>query len=205
MQALICSTNSGVTTKQLKQADPELHKGSRAVVASFIVAFPSSVGTISLNKRHLEQTIQHAAVSVKLSQQLLVGNATDSDGNRYWILDTDTNPANNLPQLSGIDDLRLACAVFGLRPVRVRSAEQVHTVLRPMLQRAGYNLRRKSGIPLAMDYNVRNTYEALDDAAVSVMFALSELHTNYGYKGDHKADSTGGKQVRMHIYETVYA
>eukprot|EP01050_Picozoa_sp_SAG11_P004308 SAG11_NODE_272_length_11319_cov_9.730481_6_plen_123_part_00 len=63
-----------------------------------------------------------------------------------------------------------------------------------MLQSAGYDLGRESGVPLAMDYNLRNTYEALDDATTSVSYVLSALEDLNGYNGDHKTDQTDDRQ-----------
>ena len=63
-----------------------------------------------------------------------------------------------------------------------------------MLQKAGYDLSRGSGVPLAMDYNLRNSYEALDDASVSVGQIFAEAHAERGYTGDHISDQTGDRQ-----------
>jgi hypothetical protein len=93
---------------------------------------------------------------------------TVSAGVVYYVWDNDTSTVNDLPPIPDIHTLRSQCAALGLRPVRVDSAQQIYDVLRPMLQRAGYDLRRNSGVPLAMDYWSRKKYLALDDANVSV-------------------------------------
>jgi hypothetical protein len=121
--------------------------------------------------------------------------ATASDGtDHYYVLDSDSNPKNNIAPMKGIDELRQRCADFGLRAIRLTSAKQVHTILRPMLLKAGYNLRRPSGVPLGIDVSSANQYEALDDAGVPVTAIFNELHAKYGYHGDHKGDQTGGRQ-----------
>ena len=94
----------------------------------------------------------------------------------------------------GIITLRERCAELNLFPVRITSAAQIDDELRPMLQKAGYDLSRGSGVPLAMDYNLRNTYEALDDASVSVGQIFAEAHAERGYQGDHTSDQTGDRQ-----------
>ena len=120
--------------------------------------------------------------------------ASAADGTRYFVWDDDDNPLNNIGGLSGIDGLRSACAEFGLRAVRITSAETVDLTLRPLLQNAGYDLSRGSGVPLAMDYSADNTYSSLDDASIAVTDILASLHESFGYTGDHQTDQTSDKQ-----------
>ena len=112
----------------------------------------------------------------------------------YALWDNDSSKNNNLPGIGNIGSIRSQCAKMGLGAVRIQSASQVHNVLRPMVQKAGYNLRRGAGVPLAIDYSMINQYQALDDAGIDVMPILSELRSKYGYRGDHQTDQTGGKQ-----------
>ena len=116
--------------------------------------------------------------------------ASAADGTRYFVWDDDDNPLNNIGGLSGIDGLRSACAEFGLRAVRITSAETVDLTLRPLLQNAGYDLSRGSGVPLAMDYSADNTYSSLDDASIAVTDILASLHESFGYTGDHQTDQS---------------
>ena len=124
----------------------------------------------------------------------LTATASDTDGNHYYVYDSDDNPKNDIPTMKGIDDLRQRCADFGLRAVRVTSAKQIDEVIRPMLQKAGYNLRRGSGVPLGFDYSASNTYEALDDAGVRITHIFADLHSKFGYKGDHTTNQLGDRQ-----------
>eukprot|EP01043_Picozoa_sp_COSAG02_P063242 COSAG02_NODE_8913_length_2402_cov_3.046461_2_plen_129_part_00 len=109
--------------------------------------------------------------------------------------DNNDDPLDDLPPMDrGIITLRERCAELNLLPVRITSAAQIDNELRPMLQKAGYDLNRGSGVPLAMDYNLRNSYEALDDASVSVGQIFAEVHAERGYQGDHTSDQTGDRQ-----------
>eukprot|EP01052_Picozoa_sp_SAG31_P045816 SAG31_NODE_8522_length_1437_cov_0.928251_2_plen_186_part_00 len=145
------------------------------------------IGVIRSNSA--EQTLE-----VQTASWTITAVAEDADSARYYAIDSDTNKLNDLPPLAGIDELRQRCADFGLQAVRVTSAAQVDEVLRPMLQEAGYDLSRGSGVPLGMDYSLSNVYEALDDAGVSVSAILTELHASRGYSGDHETDQTGDMQ-----------
>ena len=42
--------------------------------------------------------------------------------------------------------------------------------------------------------NLRNTYEALDDATVGVGQIFAMVHSSRGYGGDHTSDQTGERQ-----------
>merc|ERR1719473_1634587 len=68
----------------------------------------------------------------------------------YVLWDNDGSKNNNLPGIVNIGSIRSQCAKMGLAAVRIKSASQVHNVLRPMVQKAGYNLRRGAGVPLAI-------------------------------------------------------
>ena len=125
----------------------------------------------------------------------VITGAAQRDGVHYFVWDDDHNTQNNLKtQLSGIDELRECCAEFGLRAVRITDAEQVDGTLRPLLQAAGYDLSRGSGVALGMDYSADNSYSSLEDAGVAVSSVMADLHSSYGYTGDHQSDQTSDKQ-----------
>ena len=134
-------------------------------------------------------------VGVEISTAVLVARAPQPGGSGYYyIWDADDNPLNDLPTVTGIDQLRQRCEDFGLRILRLPGASVVDSVLRPLLQDAGYDLSRGSGVPLGMDYNMRNDYQSLDDASTAVTDVFAELHDSFGYQGDHESDQTGDKQ-----------
>eukprot|EP01047_Picozoa_sp_COSAG01_P082537 COSAG01_NODE_16894_length_1195_cov_2.024635_2_plen_142_part_01 len=115
------------------------------------------------------------------------------DGSAYYIWDNDNNRGNNIPRMTqGILTMRERCAAKGLKALRILNYKQVDS-LRVLLQRKGYNLRRGSGVALGMDYAMKNSYQALDDASVDVSDVLKAM-TRGSYSGDHHTDQTGGKQ-----------
>jgi len=114
-------------------------------------------------------------------------------GVAYAIYDTDKNRGNTF-QVKDIKDLRKRCASLGLKAVRVKSAFQIHQHLRPLVQKAGYNLKLGSGIPLGYDDGLNNDYQALDDSSVHVQHIFNTLRSRWGYTGDYYTDQTGGKQ-----------
>ena len=125
-----------------------------------------------------------------------VGDGSSRIRTLYRVWDDNDDPLDDLPPMEqGIATMRERCAEMGLELVRITSAAQIDDELRPMLQKAGYDLSRGSGVPLAMDYNLRNSYEALDDASVSVGQVFAEVHSQRGYQGDHNSDQTGDKQA----------
>ena len=88
-------------------------------------------------------------VGVEISTAVLVARAPQPGGSGYYyIWDADDNPLNDLPTVTGIDQLRQRCEDFGLRILRLPAASVVDSVLRPLLQDAGYDLSRGSGVPL---------------------------------------------------------
>eukprot|EP01052_Picozoa_sp_SAG31_P018997 SAG31_NODE_1367_length_8615_cov_12.875763_14_plen_175_part_00 len=139
--------------------------------------------------------IDAAAVDLSVTSAIITAQAADPAGRgHFYVWDSDSNTLNDLPSMGGIDVLREQCAAFGLHLLHLPPASTVHGVLRPMLQTAGYDLSRASGVPLAMDYNLRNTYEALDDAGVAVGSTFAALEDQFAYTGDHKTDQTDDRQ-----------
>ena len=191
MQALICSNNAGVY-RASTQRPPLLKVGARRTVHALDVVVSSADAETKIPRALASLGVDPATVQV--SELTTVVLAAVSGNRQFYVLDSDHNPKNNLPQMAGIWELRQRCRVFGLELVRITNASQVDDVLRPLLQRAGYNLQRGAGVPLGMDYNRRNTYEALDDASVGVGQIFQDLHSQRGYTGDHKSDQTGEKQ-----------
>jgi hypothetical protein len=121
-------------------------------------------------------------------------------GVAYAIWDNDSNTKNDIPTaiLQKVDDIRAKCRSLGLKAIRIKSAYQVDKVLRPLLQKAGYNLQRGAGVPLAHDYayslhgKITNMYQALDDSGADVMPILNELYSKFKYTGDYRTSQ--GKQ-----------
>jgi hypothetical protein len=68
----------------------------------------------------------------------------------YYVWDSDSNPLNDLPTATGVDELRQRCADFGLQILGLPPAAVVDGTLRPLLQDAGYDLQRGAGVPLGM-------------------------------------------------------
>ena len=99
-------------------------------------------------------------------------------------------------RIESIEDINDKCAELGARPVQVRSADQVHNELRPLLQQAGYDLTRHSGVPLGYDYEEANLYQTLDQLRphVSVQEVFQALRDEYGYTGDHHTNQLQGGQ-----------
>ena len=124
------------------------------------------------------------------------GQLQCTNGVVYRVWDNDGDTTNDLAGVDSIDAMRRQCLLLGLRPVRLQSAAQVHTVLRPLVQQAGYNLTRASGVPLGYDYAEVNSYQALDDVGVAVSPVMLELDSPpYSYTGDHGTDSTSSGEL----------
>jgi len=170
--------------------------GTELAVAKVTVALPGGGGSVSAASLASALSFGSGGSvgphigALSTRRALIRAVASAADGTRYFVWDDDDNPLNNIGGLSGIDGLRSACAEFGLRAVRITSAETVDLTLRPLLQNAGYDLSRGSGVPLAMDCSADNTYSSLDDASIAVTDILASLHESFGYTGDHQTDQS---------------
>eukprot|EP01050_Picozoa_sp_SAG11_P004307 SAG11_NODE_272_length_11319_cov_9.730481_5_plen_600_part_00 len=190
MQALICSDNANSRSLRGVTQSSAVPVGSHVSRMSFEAAVTSVTARTAIVQTLASIGLPESSISINDLRTEVITAAARGGSSRYYVLDSDSNPVNDLPPMAGIFELRQRCADFGLQPVRITSAEQVDGVLRPMLQSAGYDLGRGSGVPLALDYNLRNTYEALDDANVGVSQIFAELHSRFGYGGDHMGDQT---------------
>lgn len=157
MQALICSDNAAALAADGANDDsgglslPTV--GDEKLVHNFEVAV-SSESTARIIPYQLSASlgILHSSVAVEITPAWLVARASDPGipNKFYYIWDSDSNPLNDLPAASGIDELRQRCADFGLNIIGSPSTAVLDGTLRPLLQSARYDLRRPSGVPLGM-------------------------------------------------------
>lgn len=155
MQAIICSDNAValVAAYEDSAGSPLPIVGDEKLVHSFEVGVSSeSRARVIPYMLSASLGIPHSSVSVEITPAWLVARAPDPElpGKFYYIWDSDSNPLNDLPVASGIDELRQRCADFGLRIIGSPSAAVLDGTLRPLLQDAGYDLGRGSGVPLGM-------------------------------------------------------
>ena len=111
-----------------------------------------------------------------------VGKLTCYGGVAYAVYDTDSNKGNTF-QVKSLADIRSRCASLGLKAVRIQSAKQMHLHLRPLVQTAGYNLKKGVGIPLAYDQGLNNDHQALDDTSVHVQKKIQHFAQELGVHG----------------------
>lgn len=167
--------------------------GTEMAVAK--ITFPTDATGPQVTRATIASTLDLPSVGPLSSKRAVIVGAEERNGVNYFVWDDDRNTQNDLQtSLSGIDELRECCAEFGLSAVRITDAEQVDGVLRPLLQDSGYDLSRGSGVALGMDYSADNSYSSLENAGVPVSSIMTDLHTSYGYSGDHQTDQTSDKQ-----------
>lgn len=135
-----------------------------------------------------------------IETQLRVWCDMTNDGKTYFVHDDNADTADDLSSVADIDSLRSLCTSHTtvLDLVAVPSAEEVHTVLRPLLQDLGYDLTRASGVPLGFDYGVTNQYKSLaaESSDRSVDGVFTSLLSDYQYAHpDGAADANGDGYV----------
>eukprot|EP01043_Picozoa_sp_COSAG02_P063243 COSAG02_NODE_8913_length_2402_cov_3.046461_3_plen_117_part_01 len=117
MQALICSDNAAAlavdSTNDDTEAPPLPSVGDEKIVHTFEVGVPSE-STARIIPFQLSEAlgIPHYEIAVEISPAWLVARASspEIDSKFYYIWDSDSNPLNDLPVATGIDELRQRCA-----------------------------------------------------------------------------------------------
>lgn len=191
-----CPSPSRCRDEQLPQPPPPPvapPEGTEMAIAK--VTFATDATAPLVTRAMMASALNVPSTGPLNTERAVIMASKEHDGVNYFVWDDDRNSQNDLQtKLSGIDNLRECCAEFGLSAVRITDAEQVDGVLRPLLQDGGYDLSRGSGVALGMDYSADNSYSSLEDAGVPVSSIMTDLHTSYGYSGDHQSDQTSDKQ-----------
>ena len=185
--SIVCTRPSDVTGYTVADTNLDLGAGAFDVTAACAAGYEGTAAASACSTHGRDYTLSGCSGCAPRGPHEQPGQLQCTNGVLYQLWDNDADTTNDLAGINSIEALRCRCRSLGLTAVRLQSAAQVHDVLRPLVQQAGYDLTvaRGAGVPLGYDYAGTNSFQALDSPSVAVSPIMQDLHSSYGYTGNH--------------------